>query len=270
MNSISGLEVFNPACACVHCRILRAEGVCESVLYGLPLLIQPTTCWKLDWDEMETNHSLFQALCSSLKVHQQSNKMCQFACTERISNLFQHYSLDKDIRLRLAYFGHRSPWLAEEIGKYSTVNSKWVLILWVSFEFCTLCSAVQHDESVSVFPISRAETCSSCWRWSPHSRRQLKPVVGCARVMWCVSAAECLHLSLFASPGVCSHYILQPSACLSLLLKPVVSRELLLPCSLPAASKDPAPDALHTVQVGQELFAENRELSWFQGSKGGW
>lgn len=53
-------------CAC--CRSLHADGVCESVLYGLPLLICPTTCWQLDWDEMETNHNLFQALCNTLKV----------------------------------------------------------------------------------------------------------------------------------------------------------------------------------------------------------
>lgn len=62
-----------------RCRTLRAAGVCESVLYGLPLLIQPTTCWKLDWDEMEANHNLFQALCSTLKVHHQSNETRQCA-----------------------------------------------------------------------------------------------------------------------------------------------------------------------------------------------
>ncbi|TMS02190.1 Meiosis 1 arrest protein [Larimichthys crocea] len=46
---------------------LRADGVCESVLYGLPLVIRPTTCWQLDWDEMETNHNLFHALCHTLR-----------------------------------------------------------------------------------------------------------------------------------------------------------------------------------------------------------
>lgn len=50
------------------CRVLHADGVCESVLYGLPLVVRPTTCWQLDWDEMETNNSLFQALCHTLRV----------------------------------------------------------------------------------------------------------------------------------------------------------------------------------------------------------
>lgn len=50
--------------------------------------------------------------------------------------------------------------------------------------------------------------------------------------------------------GVVSHYVLQPSLSLSLLLKPVVSRELLLPCSLPISTQDPAPDAMQTMQVG--------------------
>jgi len=55
-------------CVCVCVRTLRADGVCESVLYGLPLVLRPTTCWQLDWDEMETNHNLFHALCHTLRV----------------------------------------------------------------------------------------------------------------------------------------------------------------------------------------------------------
>ncbi|XP_047434162.1 meiosis 1 arrest protein-like [Mugil cephalus] len=115
-------------------KLLRADGLCESVLYGLPLLIRPTTCWQLDWDEMETNHGLFHALCHTLR-------------------------------------------------------------------------------SRDVFLLLQAEQ---------------KPTAG--------------------GSGVHSHYVLQPSPSLSLLLKPVVSRELLLPCSLPVLTQDPAPHAVQTVQ----------------------
>ncbi|XP_055363115.1 meiosis 1 arrest protein [Betta splendens] len=115
---------------------LRADGVCESVMYGLPLVLCPTTCWQLDWDEMEANHNLFHALCHTLR--------------------------SRDLFLLL-----------------------------------------------QVEPVQR-------------------------------SAAE--------GSGVYSHYILQPSPSLSLLLKPVVSRELLLPCSLPVSNQDPVPDAMHTIQ----------------------
>ncbi|XP_071333927.1 meiosis 1 arrest protein isoform X2 [Trachinotus anak] len=117
-------------------KVLRADGVCESVLYGLPLVIRPTTCWQLDWDEMETNHNLFHALCHTLR--------------------------SRDLFLLL-----------------------------------------------QVEPVQRSTAGGS---------------------------------------GVYSHYVLQPSPSLSLLLKPVVSRELLLPCSLPVSTQDPAPDAVQTVQ----------------------
>ncbi|XP_072769343.1 meiosis 1 arrest protein isoform X3 [Nerophis lumbriciformis] len=48
-------------------KALRADGMCESMLYGLPLVIRPTTCWQLDWDEMENNHNWFHALCHTLQ-----------------------------------------------------------------------------------------------------------------------------------------------------------------------------------------------------------
>ncbi|XP_041821460.1 meiosis 1 arrest protein [Chelmon rostratus] len=118
-------------------RTLHADGVCESVLYGLPLVIRPTTCWQLDWDELETNHNLFHALCHTLR--------------------------SRDLFLLL-----------------------------------------------QVEPAQRSAAGGS---------------------------------------GVCSHYVLQPSPSLSLLLKPVVSRELLLPCSLPVSAQEAAPDVMQTMQA---------------------
>lgn len=55
---------------------------------------------------------------------------------------------------------------------------------------------------------------------------------------------------LLSHTGVRSHYILQPSSALSFLLKPVVSKELLLPCSLPLSAPPPPSEAAHTIQVG--------------------
>ncbi|XP_045920076.1 meiosis 1 arrest protein isoform X2 [Micropterus dolomieu] len=122
-------------------KTLRADGVCESVLYGLPLVIRPTTCWQLDWDEMESNHNMFHALCHTLR--------------------------SRDLFLLL-----------------------------------------------QVEPAQRSTAGGS---------------------------------------GVYSHYILQPSPSLSLLLKPVVSRELLLPCSLPISTQEPA---LHAMQVIQGCLTQ--------------
>ncbi|NXI72083.1 M1AP protein, partial [Anseranas semipalmata] len=47
-------------------KALKSEGVCESVLYGLPFILKPTSCWQLDWDELELNQHSFHALCHSL------------------------------------------------------------------------------------------------------------------------------------------------------------------------------------------------------------
>ncbi|XP_069015437.1 meiosis 1 arrest protein [Embiotoca jacksoni] len=135
-------------------KAVHADGVCESVLYGLPLVIRPTTCWQLDWDEMETNHSLFHALCHTLR--------------------------SRDLFLLLQM----------ESGQKSAAGGR----------------------------------------------------------------------------GVYSHYVLQPSSSLSLLLKPVVSRELLLPCSLPVSTQDPGPHATQTIrgcfsQLDEEFVLNPLSLS---------
>ncbi|XP_004691424.1 PREDICTED: meiosis 1 arrest protein [Condylura cristata] len=48
-------------------KALKSSGVCESLTYGLPFILSPTSCWQLDWDELETNQQHFHALCHSLR-----------------------------------------------------------------------------------------------------------------------------------------------------------------------------------------------------------
>ena len=43
------------------------ETICDSLTFGNPLIVRRTSCWKLDWDELETNQQNFQALCHLLK-----------------------------------------------------------------------------------------------------------------------------------------------------------------------------------------------------------
>ncbi|XP_006905286.1 meiosis 1 arrest protein [Pteropus alecto] len=47
-------------------KAVKSTGICESVTYGLPFILRPTSCWQLDWDELETNQQRFHALCHSL------------------------------------------------------------------------------------------------------------------------------------------------------------------------------------------------------------
>jgi len=36
------------------------EKVCDSLLFGNPLIVHSTTCWKMDWDELELNLNNFK------------------------------------------------------------------------------------------------------------------------------------------------------------------------------------------------------------------
>ncbi|XP_063042339.1 meiosis 1 arrest protein [Engraulis encrasicolus] len=131
-------------------KTLLADGVCESVLYGLPLVIRPTTCWQLDWDDMENNQQLFQALCQTLRVREWS----LLVCTEPSTAL------------------------------------------------------------------------------GPPSASQVSPVA--------------------------SHYVLQPSPSLSLLLlKPMATQELLLPCTVPDANHEPPIEALLTMENSLQQLEED-------------
>ncbi|XP_075931136.1 meiosis 1 arrest protein [Petromyzon marinus] len=83
LKAVAGFEPSNPCCLAQWLRLCKLailaevcstvseEGVCESVLYGLPLILKPTSCWKLDWEELETNRQYFHALSHSLKVRGQ-------------------------------------------------------------------------------------------------------------------------------------------------------------------------------------------------------
>ncbi|XP_078359773.1 meiosis 1 arrest protein-like isoform X2 [Oculina patagonica] len=44
-------------------KLVNTEAVCESV----PYIVRPTLCWKLDWEDLESNQQHFYALCSVLK-----------------------------------------------------------------------------------------------------------------------------------------------------------------------------------------------------------
>ncbi|XP_028397320.1 meiosis 1 arrest protein-like [Dendronephthya gigantea] len=46
--------------------LVKKSGVCESVLYGMPMFVRPTCCWKLDWDELDSNQQDFNSLCKVL------------------------------------------------------------------------------------------------------------------------------------------------------------------------------------------------------------
>ncbi|XP_038053650.1 meiosis 1 arrest protein-like [Patiria miniata] len=47
-------------------QMAQVAGICDSIVFGMPLLVRPTSCWKLDWDELESNQQHFHALCHLL------------------------------------------------------------------------------------------------------------------------------------------------------------------------------------------------------------
>ncbi|XP_061659834.1 meiosis 1 arrest protein isoform X2 [Syngnathoides biaculeatus] len=52
-------------------KVLYTSGLCQSLLYGLPLVIYPTSSFKLDFNETEINQQMFQALNHTLRHHGQ-------------------------------------------------------------------------------------------------------------------------------------------------------------------------------------------------------
>ena len=46
-------------------RVLCAS-LCESLIFGKPLLLYSSSCWQMEWDELEKNQNYFSALCKSL------------------------------------------------------------------------------------------------------------------------------------------------------------------------------------------------------------
>ncbi|BFZ04210.1 hypothetical protein BsWGS_07249 [Bradybaena similaris] len=47
-------------------RCLPRATLCESVLFGLPLILTPTACWKIEWEVLERNQQNFISLCNEL------------------------------------------------------------------------------------------------------------------------------------------------------------------------------------------------------------
>ncbi len=46
--------------------MLHLQSVCESVVFGVPLIMRPTACWKLEWEELEINQQQFYSICKLL------------------------------------------------------------------------------------------------------------------------------------------------------------------------------------------------------------
>ncbi|CAB1345576.1 unnamed protein product, partial [Coregonus sp. 'balchen'] len=63
----------------------------ETQSHQLNMILRPTTCWQLDWDEMESNHHLFHALCHTLRsCVSQLEEESLFNPLSLRSNLYQH------------------------------------------------------------------------------------------------------------------------------------------------------------------------------------
>ncbi|XP_072172086.1 meiosis 1 arrest protein-like [Diadema setosum] len=47
-------------------QMVKISGVCDSVIFGQPAIARATSCWKLDWEELDANQQNFHALCHLL------------------------------------------------------------------------------------------------------------------------------------------------------------------------------------------------------------
>ncbi|XP_053384829.1 meiosis 1 arrest protein-like [Mercenaria mercenaria] len=46
--------------------------ICDSLVFGMPMIAQPTSCWKIDWDDLEKNQQLFKSFCHTLSIKEQA------------------------------------------------------------------------------------------------------------------------------------------------------------------------------------------------------
>ena len=51
--------------------VLEERGVCETVLFGTPRILKPTSYWKLDWEDLEENQERFHATAHCLGERKQ-------------------------------------------------------------------------------------------------------------------------------------------------------------------------------------------------------
>ncbi|XP_069131916.1 meiosis 1 arrest protein-like isoform X2 [Argopecten irradians] len=42
--------------------LMNASAMCDSIVFGMPMIAQPTACWKIDWDDLEKNQQIFRCL----------------------------------------------------------------------------------------------------------------------------------------------------------------------------------------------------------------
>uniref|UniRef100_A0A8C5WAJ9 Meiosis 1 arrest protein n=1 Tax=Leptobrachium leishanense TaxID=445787 RepID=A0A8C5WAJ9_9ANUR len=72
-------------------RAVPSRGVCGSLLYALPSLLLPTTCWKLDWDQLESNQEQFHALCRCLQTQELSLLACSALRSVKSAPVRSHF-----------------------------------------------------------------------------------------------------------------------------------------------------------------------------------
>ncbi|GAB1290961.1 Meiosis 1 arrest protein [Apodemus speciosus] len=167
-------------------KALKSSGICESLTYGLPFILRPTSCWQLDWDELETNQQHFHALCHCLL------RFCLNAFTVKLhceafllpSHLVPTHCLSSSTLVSVAasYLAIRVPLTAQK--------RDWLLL----------------------------------------------------------AKGEPLIPRHNQNPPACSVYVITPSHSLTLLVKLVATREMMLPGFFPLLSEDPPEDSLKIIE----------------------
>ncbi|XP_063683131.1 uncharacterized protein LOC134817762 isoform X2 [Bolinopsis microptera] len=66
-------------------KLFKLEQICESVLFGSPMLLIPSTHWTMEWDTLEENQHNFAAFCKSLS---ESNSALLCRNSEEVEGLF--------------------------------------------------------------------------------------------------------------------------------------------------------------------------------------
>ncbi|XP_025088793.1 meiosis 1 arrest protein-like [Pomacea canaliculata] len=71
-NSDTSLDFMVPALTLQASALLPVDKVCDSLTFGLPLLVNATMCWRLAWEELKTNAANLRGLCQELVSKKQA------------------------------------------------------------------------------------------------------------------------------------------------------------------------------------------------------
>lgn len=77
--------------------MIDQDGICDSLVFGTPVVLVSSSCWRMEWDELDCNQDRFTALCRTL-LDQRRCLLCED--TTQHQNRHGNYSKSHSVQPR--------------------------------------------------------------------------------------------------------------------------------------------------------------------------